>query len=117
MAENFINERLNVSPETVDAKHERLLSFVSPGVYPYFLKQLSLEAGVIKDKKMSSSFDITAIQVDPSNLTARVTGRQKRYVGIQSIDDVQRIYELQFHYAQGRLSIIQFALKKEEDHA
>lgn len=40
MTENFINERLNVSPETVDANHKRLLSFVSHKNYGGVSKML-----------------------------------------------------------------------------
>lgn len=106
MAENFINERLNVSPETVDANHKRLLSFIDPLQYPHFLKLLSSEGEAIKSKKISTSFDITDIQVNPNRLTTKVTGRLKRFVALQNIDDIVKCYELQFHYRHGRLTII-----------
>ncbi|QLZ68938.1 hypothetical protein FOLKNPGA_01718 [Legionella sp. PC1000] len=117
MTENFINERLNVSPETIDANHKRLLSYVSHQQYPYFLKLLAQEARVIKNKKMSSAFDITEIIVNPNELYAVVSGTLKRYVGIKAISDIQTTYKLVFQYVNGRLSIIQFAPKKESDHA
>jgi conjugal transfer pilus assembly protein TraE len=117
MTENFINERLNVSPETVDANHKRLLSFVNHQHYSNFLKVLTQEAKVIKTQKMSSTYDITQIKTNPNDLTARVYGRLKRYVGTQNISDLQRVYELSFKYIDGRLSIVQFALKKEKEDA
>lgn len=117
MAENFINERLNVSPETVDANHKRLLSFINSKQYPYFLKVLAEEAQTIKSKKISSSFDITDIQINPNRLTAKVNGRLKRFVGMQNIDELSKCFELQFHYQHGRLTIIQFASIKEKNNA
>ena len=116
MTENFINERLNVSPETVDANHKRLLSFVSHQNYPQILRQLTVEAQVIKSKKMSSTFDITQIKSNPGELSAHVSGVLKRYVGLQALDEQRMSYVLQFHYKDGRLSIVKFApLKEKED--
>lgn len=116
MTENFINERLNVSPETVDANHKRLLSFVSHKNYPHVLRQLTQEAQAIKSKKMSSTFDITQIKSNPGELSARVSGVLKRYVGLQALDEQRMSYGLQFHYKDGRLSIVKFApLKEKED--
>lgn len=117
MAENFINERLNVSPETVEGNHKRLLSFIDHTQYHHFIKLFEEEAETIKSKKMSSSFDITGIQVNSNQLSAKVSGRLKRFVGMQNIDDLSKCYELQFHYRQGRLSIIQFISTKEQDNA
>lgn len=116
MTENFINERLNVSPETVDANHKRLLSFVSHKNYPEVLRQLTQEALVIKNKKMSSTFDITQIKSNPGLLNAHVTGVLKRYVGLQALSEKHMSYVLQFHYKDSRLAIVNFSpLKEKED--
>ncbi|HHT0604946.1 TPA: type IV conjugative transfer system protein TraE [Legionella anisa] len=115
MTENFINERLNVSPETVDANHKRLLSFVSPKNYPNVLRQLMQEAKVIKTKKMSSTFDITQIKSNPGELTSIVSGVLKRYVGLHALTEAKKSYVLQFHYQDSRLSIVKFALLKEKE--
>jgi conjugal transfer pilus assembly protein TraE len=117
MTENFINERLNVSPETVDGHHKRLLSFVASQQYPEFLKQLAEEAKVIKAKKMSSAFDITHIKTNPNELTAMVSGVLKRYVGIQALSEARKSYVLTFRYLGGRLSIVNFVAFKENEHA
>ncbi|WP_419421559.1 type IV conjugative transfer system protein TraE (plasmid) [Legionella sp. D16C41] len=117
MAENFVNERLNVTPETVDANHQRLLSFVSHEHYALMLGLLAKEAKVIKAKKMSSTFDIAHIKSNPAELTTVVSGRLKRYVGLQALNEEQKSYLLQFKYNDSRLSIIQFSLLKEKDNA
>jgi conjugal transfer pilus assembly protein TraE len=116
MTENFVNERLNVSPETVDGNHKRLLSFVSHQKYADFLQRLAVEANVIKTKKMSSTFDIAQIRVNPNDLSAVVRGRLKRYVGIKAIQDIQKNYEMTFQYRSGRLAIIRFEAVQEKNN-
>lgn len=116
MTENFINERLTVSPETVDAKHKRLLSFVAPSAYVPLLKQLEEEAKVIKAKTLSSSFDINRIRTQPEQLTAQVSGILKRFVGLNALPEKQITYQLRFRYQAGRLSILSFSAMKEVRH-
>jgi conjugal transfer pilus assembly protein TraE len=116
MTRNFVNERLNVTPETVDANHKSLLSFVSHENYSNVLRELAQEAKVIKDKKISSIFYITGLKPNAGELSAHVSGVLKRYVGLQALDEQRMSYGLQFHYKDGRLSIVKFApLKEKED--
>ncbi|WP_131784011.1 type IV conjugative transfer system protein TraE [Legionella gresilensis] len=117
MSENFVNERLNVTPETVDANHQRLLSFVNPKHYSDLLRKLTNEAKVIKTKKMSSTFAIAEIKTNPQALTAVVTGKLKRYVGLHALNDEQKTYLLQFYYQNSRLSILKFMPLKEKEDA
>lgn len=117
MTENFINERLNINPETVDGNHKRLLSFVNHQSYPEMLRRLAREANVIKAKKMSSSFNITHIKTNPTALSAVVSGILKRYVGLQALSDERKTYLLQFQYQNSRLSILNFSLVKENKDA
>lgn len=113
MSENFIYSRLNVTPETVKANHQRLLKFADNKNYPEMLKRLDREAKVVIAKKISSSFDITQIQVNPHSLTAHVTGMLKRYVGLRALKEERLSYTLSFRYHQGRLSILSFTHSKE----
>jgi conjugal transfer pilus assembly protein TraE len=117
MSENFINERLNVTPETVKGNHKRLLSFVSPINYPQILKRLTDEAKIIEAKKMSSTFHITQIKTNPKHLTTIVSGLLKRYVGLQALSDEPKTYQLKFAYRDSRLSILEFSLYQEQKHA
>lgn len=116
MAENFVNERLNVSPETVDANHKRLLSFVDSAQYAEVSAQLTREAGVIRAKKISSAFDITQIRTDTGQMTAVVSGVLKRFVGLRALSEERKSCQLRFHYRNGRLSIAQFVILKEKEH-
>lgn len=117
MAENFINERLNVTPETVDANHRRLLSYVGHQQYTQILRLLSNEAKVIKAKKMSSIFYIDKNKPNPHELTVVISGILKRFVGLKALNDERKTYVLQFQYKDSRLSILKFSLLKESANA
>ncbi|HCU5991633.1 TPA: type IV conjugative transfer system protein TraE [Legionella pneumophila] len=117
MAENFVNERLNVTPESVDANHQRLLSYVNHQNYTQMLRLLTNEAKVIKAKKMSSIFYIDKNKANPHELTVVVSGILKRFVGLQALNDERKTYVLRFQYKDSRLSIVQFSLLKEKQDA
>lgn len=117
MAENFINERLNVTPETVNANHQRLLSYVDHQNYAQMLRLLTNEAKVIKAKKMSSIFYIDKNKANPYELTVVISGVLKRFVGLQTLSDERKSYVLQFQYKDSRLSILKFSLLKEKEDA
>ncbi|HHU0102145.1 TPA: type IV conjugative transfer system protein TraE [Legionella pneumophila] len=117
MAENFVNERLNVTPETVDGNHQRLLSYVNHQNYTQILRLLTNEAKVIKAKKMSSIFYIDNNKANPHALTVVVSGILKRFVGLQALNDERKTYVLQFQYKDSRLSIVNFSLLKEKQDA
>lgn len=113
MSENFIYSRLNVTPETVNANHQRLLAFVDASHYRDMLHHLHQEAQVITSKQVSSVFDIAAIRPNPSQLTTTVTGTLKRFVGYRALKEARMTYQLQFRYHLGQLTILQFNLIKE----
>ncbi|ETO91975.1 type IV conjugative transfer system protein TraE [Legionella oakridgensis] len=117
MAENFVNERLNVTPETVNANHQRLLFYVNHQNYTQMLRLLTNEAKVIKAKKMSSIFYIDKNKPNPQELTVVVSGKLRRFVGLQALEDVRKTYVLRFQYKDSRLSIVQFSLLKEKQDA
>lgn len=117
MTENFVNERLNVTPETVDANHRRLLTYVGHQNYTSILRLLINESKVIKAKKMSSVFYIDKNKPNPQELTVVVSGLLRRFVGLQALEDVRKTYVLKFQYKDSRLSIVQFSLLKEKEDA
>lgn len=114
MAENFIYSRLNVTPETVGVNHKRLLQFVDAQSYAVMLKVLTNEANVIRSKKISSLFNITNIQINPHECSAKVQGILQRYVGIRALRQERITYNLRFRYHLGRLAMLSFS--KEPAH-
>lgn len=115
MSENFIYSRFNVTPETVDANYQRLLSFVDSSHYALMLKALKKEAKIIKDKKMSGVFNITEINANPKRLSVDVSGILSERVGLRALKDEHLTYRIQYQYKLGRLSIIRFARIQENN--
>lgn len=117
MSENFIHSRLNVTPETVEVHHKRLLDFVAPTAYPDMLKALNREAHIVKSKKMSSSFEMMHVQVNQPALSVKIEGILRRNVGLRALKDMKTAYRLQFQYTQGRLNIVSFVQEKKHENA
>lgn len=63
MALSLIALRLNVTPETVDASHEQLLSYVKPAAQNELKIRLAEDAKRIKDNNVNSSFYMTSVKV------------------------------------------------------
>lgn len=117
MSENFIYSRLNVTPETVTANHERLLSYVDATQYKDVLAQLQKEKALVIGQKISSHFEITGIRSNPQALTADISGVLKRSVGLRVLDEHRMTYQLAYRYRLGRLSILRFShVLKETSH-
>lgn len=114
MSENFIYERLNITPETVNHNHKSLLSFVDPASYSDFVSKLQKEAQTIIDKKISSYFEITGLEVNTENLSCNITGIIRRFVGAMELPIEQMHYQIQYRYKLGKLSIAKFNQLKED---
>lgn len=117
MSKNFIYSRLNVTPQTVSSNHQLLLSYVDASSYPMLLQQFHQEEAVIKDKKISSVFDITGIWVNQKALKAKITGNFRRFVGLKMLKEEKITYEITYRYRLGRLTICKFVPVKEKAHA
>ncbi|PKB91342.1 type IV conjugative transfer system protein TraE [Ewingella americana] len=81
MALSFLALRLNVSPETVEAQHAFLLSFVKPGAQTDFKVTLAEEARRIKESEVSSAFYQTQIKVYPTEGVVDVRGMLNTWIG------------------------------------
>ena len=92
----FVDARLNVTPETIDADNQLVLSHTAPAYYANFNAGLIKESNLIKSQKISSVFYITNIKTDPQKLLATVTGTLKRWVGERALPDSKKQYDLHF---------------------
>jgi conjugal transfer pilus assembly protein TraE len=117
MTENFIYTRLNVTPLNVSQNHGQLLNYIDASIYPSFKKKLAQEEAIIKTKKIASSFEITDIQSDNQKLISVVKGRLKRYVGYRELKTAEKTYHIQYHYRQGKLTLVGFIEDKGEHDA
>lgn len=108
MSVNFIYSRLNVTPETVVQNHKRLLDFIDPHSYADVSAMLARESAVIKDKKISSYFEISNIQPDVRELKTTITGTLVRYVGLRALKPEKLTYEIHYQYSLGHLALTRF---------
>ncbi|MDX2346678.1 MAG: type IV conjugative transfer system protein TraE [Legionella sp.] len=108
MTENFMYSRFNITPETVRARHKRLLSFADVTYYPKFLECLNKEARVVSTKKSASYFEIKDIRLDEKNLGCTVTGKLKRAIKSHAFHEEAATYHLQYQYHLGHLTITDF---------
>ena len=117
MALFFINQRLNVTPETIVANHRLLLSYTTPVFYHTFEQILAQETRQVKADKISSSFFIRSSHTYPAVLRVIVRGLLKRWVGERALESVVKTYVLTFHYHGGRLTVATFSELKGDPHA
>lgn len=117
MSRNFIYSRLNVTAGNVSNNHGMLLSYVDSSIYPSFKKQLLQEEELIKEKKISSHFDIIDVQSDNESMSTRVKGNLKRFVGYRALREEEKFYRIHYRYQLGKLSISGFTEEKGEKHA
>ncbi|MFV8801871.1 type IV conjugative transfer system protein TraE [Yersinia sp. LJYL362] len=108
MALSFLSLRLNVSPETVDANHQFLVSFAKPGAQPEFKVTLAEEARRIKQNEVNSAFYNTSIKVFPAENIVEVRGFLKTWIGNGKPSSETKHYNLKLDYADGITSIVAF---------
>ena len=110
----FLNDRLNITPASVDENGRLLLGYIAPEFYHEMSSVLASEAKMIKQDKVSSVFYPGFIKVYPKQLAVEVKGVLKRWVGERSLPDVKKDYVIAYHYGYGKLSIKSFAEKNGE---
>jgi conjugal transfer pilus assembly protein TraE len=108
MALSFLGLRLNVSPETIDAQHQFLLSFVRPGAQPAFKVRLAEEAGRIKQNEVQSAFYQTQIKVWPAESLVTVQGVLKTWIGDGKPHSEVKSWHLKMSHEQGVTALLNF---------
>lgn len=96
MAMMLINDRLNLTPQTVQGSNQNLLQFVDPAFYAAFKKQLYLDEKSIRKGKISSSFYVNKVHSDSKALAVTIQGQLKRWVGERLIGAEPKSYQLVF---------------------
>lgn len=117
MSQNFLYSRLNVTPETVSANYQHLLSFVDGANQPEIRKSLEHEAKLIQTQTISSHFVITDLKLNVNQLTADATGILTRHVGLRAIEDEKVTYHLSYRYQLGQLRLLSFTELKNQENA
>ena len=104
----FVDTRLDVTPNTIDANNQLILSHTVPQYYAKFKSGLDKEADLIKSQKVSSAFYVSNIQSNPSNLIVIVSGQLRRWVGERALASSQKTYQLHFSLNGSELFLTTF---------
>jgi len=110
----FLNDRLNITPDTVDENNKLLLHYIAPEFYHEMSAVLASEQKMIKQDKVSSVFYPGFIKVYPKQLAVQVKGVLKRWVGERPLPDVKKDYVIAYGYGYGKLTIKSFTEKNGE---
>lgn len=101
MALSLIALRLNVTPETVNASHEQLLTYVRPAAQNDLKIKLAGDAKRIKDNNVNSAFYMTSVQVYPAISRVEVRGQLKTWIGDSKPYPDMKHYVLTFEREDG----------------
>lgn len=101
MALSLIALRLNVTPETVNASHEQLLTYVRPAAQNDLKIKLAEDAKRIKDNNVNSAFYMTSVHVYPAISRVEVRGQLKTWIGDSKPYPDMKHYVLTFEREDG----------------
>lgn len=104
----LVQDRLNVTPETVAGKDQHLLLFVDSAYYAAFKRQLLADEAEIQQDKVVSTFYCQRVRSQPDHLTVWVSGPLKRWIGERSIGQSFKRYRLRFSMHGGGLALVAF---------
>lgn len=111
MALMLIQDRLNITPDSIGSTDKHFLTFVAPNYYSAFKKQLSDDEDSVVSGKISSAFYLSGMQTDPVKLRVEVNGGLKRWVGERMLDEDNKTYLLTFQRHADELQLTSFAEK------
>lgn len=105
MAEYFSYLRFNVTPSSVERKFHLLSEYANEEAWIHFSPVLSKEISFIKDHNVSSTFDVTAKQVDTDNFAVRIKGVLTKNVGNRTLPIEHNTYIVKMSYQHGFLQL------------
>jgi len=98
---SLIALRVNVTPETVDASHEQLLTYVRPASQNALKIKLAEDGKRIKDNNVNSAFYMTSVKVYPASNRVDVRGQLKTWIGDSKPYPELKQYVLKFERQDG----------------
>lgn len=113
MGEKVLDLRLTYSPDTIDARYEKLLHLIPAKNQERFKKLLDSERKTVHEKNISSVFYADGLKVDIGTNQASLHGLLYRTSHGIGLTPEPKTYELQFSYQHGLLSLQSI---KETDH-
>ena len=117
MSRDVMTTLLNVTPESIEAAHQSILTMVYPKAYGQVKQQLYQQQQDIKKRQWVTAFYPVLIQSDPKTLTSHIEGDVHTYIGRKGLHKERRRFVLHYHYASGRLTVQDLKEVKEGEHA
>lgn len=115
MALSFVSLRLNVSPETVDASHQFLLTMVKPAAQKELKLTMAKEANQIKKNDVNAAFFKTGVRVYPAEGRVDIRGELKTWFGYSKPDSVLKHYALYIDRTDGVTWLAKFVEVSDEN--
>lgn len=114
MALSFVALRLNVTPETVAASHQFLLSMVKPAAQKSLKLALAKEARQIKKNDVNAAFFKTGVKVYPAQGRVDIRGELKTWFGDAKPDVALKYYSLYLDHSDGVTWLARFVEVSDE---
>jgi conjugal transfer pilus assembly protein TraE len=108
MAMFFINERLNITPTTINKNHNIVLQYTDPLFYHEFVSILGKEKQAVIKQNISSVFYLEELIPNTKELTVSIKGSLMHWVGSLALTPVKKSYILKFSYRAGVLKVLSF---------
>ena len=103
---------LNYSPVTVRGQFDELLALYSPAGFAQAKTSLYALAEDVENAKVSNSFYIQRMALDPSGRAVEVQGIKRQYAGEVKLKDANETYVLEYTVSNGRFMIEKIYLKE-----
>lgn len=105
---------LNYSPVTVRGQFDELLVLYSPASFTQAKTSLYALAEDVENAKVSNSFYIQRMALDPSGRVVEVQGIKRQYAGEVKLKDANETYVLEYTVSNGRFMIEKIYLKEDK---
>ncbi len=114
MARDVALTVLNLHPGTTDYVSDAILKMAHPAFYGDFKRYFDGWLTDIRRRKLSTAFYPTTVTANTHDLTVRITGTLKSYIGKAEVDSESVAYLIGFHNAAGRLTLSRFEEEQEQ---
>lgn len=104
----FAYLRLNQTPESADTQRQLLLRYTDPRYFSELDNRLVAERDRIVSQHVSTAFYPVNIKVDAKSNSAKITGDLLSTIGSLSLPPQRVVYEIHYHYDNGRLWVADF---------
>lgn len=107
---------LNGTPATTDYARQAILRITHPAVYGAVEQQTLEYFGYLRDRKLSTVYFPTSVNVDTRTMMVEMVGQFDTYMGKTQTNSEVKIYQFKWAFSGGRLSFYGFQ-EVSKDHA